>query len=79
MKTQNLENNCKVLLIHGLGTVHPWNGKTSETIEVFKERLSVLIKPETNDLSEYIDSDQKYYIAISHSPSQPNETQWSRN
>jgi hypothetical protein len=76
MNTQKLENNCKTRLIHGLGSVHEWQTDTYGTIEDFRKELSRLIKPDYNSLSSYIGAQQEYYITISHSPSQPNETRW---
>lgn len=77
MQTESLPNNCKVKLIHHLGTVHEWSGdNTCKTIGEFKEALNYLIKAEDDHLSKYLPEEQKYYIAISHQPSQPNETQW---
>ena len=76
MYTQNLNDNCKVKLIHGLGTVHTWHHDTHDDLTSFKEALNKLILEEDNHLSKWLPSDQKYYIAISHAPSQPNETQW---
>lgn len=76
MDSHDLPGNCKVRLLYNLGTVHHWDAETYPDLESFKNILDKRIKADYNSMSTYIETLQKYYIAISHSPSQPNETQW---